>query len=132
VEIKPLVVRDLVHYLLDALLLKVRIAQPFVRITETLHLPFTNHLHDALISTHGTEFWKCQNSVKFSNKSTRCCLQLDGSKKKLLIALHIISRNHVLHRLKIGQDGYLSYTSLNAFAMSAQHCLMIIILLLNL
>jgi len=40
-------------------------------------LSFTNDLHDALISKHGTEFWKCWNS-KFSNKPTRC-LQIDGS-----------------------------------------------------
>ena len=38
---------------------------------------FTNDLHDALITKHGTEFWKCWNS-KFSSKSPKC-LQVDGS-----------------------------------------------------
>ncbi len=37
---------------------------------------FTNDLHDALITKHGTEFWKCWNS-KFSSKSPKC-LQVDG------------------------------------------------------
>jgi endonuclease/exonuclease/phosphatase family metal-dependent hydrolase len=37
----------------------------------------TNDLHDALISKHGTEFWKCWNA-KFNNKSVRT-LQVDGS-----------------------------------------------------
>jgi len=38
---------------------------------------YSNDLHDALISKHGNEFWKCWNS-KFGKSSSSSCRQVDG------------------------------------------------------